>query len=86
MRLRRTPVVDEVRIDGELVVMVGDDVLLVGAIGARLLELVGSTEVEEETVRQRLFAEYGVPEDPRGAWKKLLQQLTGWHLLDVTSV
>lgn len=84
MRLRRAPVVDEVVVDGELVVMVGDTVLLIGPLAARLLELVGRDEVDGDELRNRLFAEFGEPQDPREDWKRLLSQLKLWRLLDVT--
>lgn len=84
MRLRRAPVVDEVVVEGELVVMVGDSVLLVGPLAARLLELVGADGIEEADARSRLLEEFGEPRDPHGDWERLLSQLKLWGLLDVT--
>ncbi|GAB2974619.1 hypothetical protein GCM10027076_09790 [Nocardioides montaniterrae] len=81
--LRRGPVDDEVEIDGELVVLVRGDVLLLGPVASRLIGLVGSGGVAADLLRDQLFAEFGEPESPQGAWDSMLAELERARLIEV---
>lgn len=81
MRLRRTPVVDEVLLGDELVVMSGLQVMLLSPLAGRLLTLVGSGERELEAVAGELAAEFGDPGDGGVAMRAQVEALVEAGLL-----
>ncbi|MCL2541990.1 MAG: hypothetical protein FWE71_05945 [Nocardioidaceae bacterium] len=83
MRLTRTTVVDEVVVDGETVVMVDEQVMLLGPLAARVLAILGAEERPASYVRETVFAEFGVPADPEAAWRALLAELVARRLVRV---
>lgn len=80
--VRRLPVVDEVVVDGETVVMVGEQVMLLAPIAAALLALVDPlvwTSVDD--LGARLSKEFGPP-PADGSVFALVRQLTEAGLLE----
>lgn len=81
MRLEREPVVDELVIDGETVVLVGESVVLLNAVAGRLLELLSDGARDADDVRARILEEFGAPDDPDAAWQELVADLVSHELL-----
>jgi len=84
MRLRRTPVVDEVLLDDELVVMVGLQVMLLSPLASRLLTLLGGEERTLAEVADELAAEFGDPGDGGAAMTAQVEALVAGGLVVVS--
>ena len=74
MILRRGAVMDAIEIDGEVVVMIGEAVLLLGPIAGRVWTWAGDG-VAEADLRERIFARFGHPGDPDQAWTAIIAEL-----------
>lgn len=80
MRVRRTPVCDEILLGDELVVMLDSTVVLLGPIASRILLAAGqgATLAEIEAV---VYAEFGLPPDPEAVVSQV-GELTAVGLLE----
>ena len=76
MRVRRAPVDDELMIDGELVVLVDDQVLVLSEVASQALHgLVTTVWTSLETLTQQLASSVGLPEDGPRAVSSLVSAL-----------
>lgn len=68
MRIQRRPVVDELMLDGELVVLVDDHVLVLSEVASAALEyLVTGVWTSSDTIARHLETVVGLPEDADAA-------------------
>jgi hypothetical protein len=84
VRIRRTRPVDEVTVDGETVVMVGDRVVLLSPLAAFAWSVLSEADwTSAPDLTAQLVAVFGAPDDPGGAVFALVSGLFQEGLVEV---